>query len=272
MQQPYTHICSQVAEFNYLFGVIDYNYPNVNEIDLEKFNNFSDKFNLSQVKLRFSLINEEIKELNSAIKDKNSIEIIDALCDILYVVAGAKVYFNLPIDKFVEMEMNGIRNVDSLNSVLEKNNLDFITYKLDDELVLHLVNKIKINNSVLDNLTDLIINEKKIIYCPRFLNHLIRLYNETLDKIVKNIFKLEESFMINLLHQFDIVHKSNMTKVCNSEDDAKETVEWYKINETRYKKPSFRQINFNNKDFYVIYDAETKKILKSIKYTPAKFI
>ncbi len=99
---PYKHICSKVAEFNFLFGVIDYNYPNTENILVDKFDSFSEKFNESQVKLRFGLINEEVKELEQAIKDKNPIEIVDALCDILYVVAGAKVYFNLPINDDTE--------------------------------------------------------------------------------------------------------------------------------------------------------------------------
>ena len=33
---------------------------------------------------------------------------------------------------------------------------------------------------------------------------------------------------INLDKSFDIVHKSNMSKLCVSENEAKETVEWYK--------------------------------------------
>jgi hypothetical protein len=269
---PYTHICSQVAEFNYLFGVIDYNYPNTDDIEFDRFNSFTEKFNLTQMKLRFSLIAEEIKELEQAIKDKNAIEIIDALCDILYVVAGAKVYFNLPIDKFEETEMKSIRKMPHQNPNIEKYNLDYIIKMLDDELVLKFINKIKTYNNILGDLTELFINEKKISYHPHFLNHLIKLYHESLNKIVKNILRLEDSFMIDLLFQFDIVHKSNMTKVCILEEDAKETIEWYKINETRYKQPSFKKINFNQKDYYVIYDAETKKILKSIKYVPAKFI
>jgi len=272
LYKSYKHICTQVAEFNYLFGVIDYNYPNTNDIEFGKFNSINEKFNLTQMKLRFSLINEEVKELKQAINDKNPIEIIDALCDILYVVAGAKVYFNLPIDKFEESEMKSIRKMPPQNPIIEKDNLDYIIKMLDNESVLHFINKIKTYNSILGNLTELFINEKNIIYHPHFLNHLIRLYHESLDKIVKNILRLEDSFMIDLIYQFDIVHKSNMTKVCISEEDAKETIEWYKINETRYKQPSFKKINFNQKDYYVIYDAETKKILKSIKYIPAKFI
>jgi hypothetical protein len=54
--QTYTHICSKVAEFNYLFGVIDYSYPNTNDVIIDKFNSFSENFNKTQVKLRYNLI------------------------------------------------------------------------------------------------------------------------------------------------------------------------------------------------------------------------
>lgn len=269
---PYSHICSKVAEFNYLFGVIDYDYPNNNKTDFDKFNSCSDKFNLTQVKLRFNLINEEVKELEQAIKDKNAIEIIDALCDILYVVAGAKVYFNLQIDDFVDKEIQCERKLSLKESVLEETDLTYIINEINIDTNLNYITKIKNNNEVLCNITELIINEHNIKYHPKFLKYLVEIYDFTLDKIVKNIFKLEKLFMIDLLYQFDIVHASNMSKVCIVEEDAIETVEWYKINELRYKQPSFRKINYNNKDYYVIYDAKTNKILKSIKYNPAKFI
>ena len=273
MQKPYTHICSQVAEFNYLFGVIDYNYPNIEYIEEDKFNSFSDKFNLTQIKLRFSLINEEVKELEQAVNNKNPIEIIDALCDILYVVAGAKVYFNLPVDVFTECKINDLYDSVGEPSVDEQD-LKNIINGLNEDKIKILIKKIKENNEVLENLTKILINENRIFYHIKFLNHLIRIYNKSLDKIVVNIFKLTsyENLDFNMIHQFDIVHNSNMTKVCITENDAKKTVEWYKVNEQRYKEPSYRKINYNDKDYYVIYDAETKKILKSVKYTPAKFI
>lgn len=76
-------------------------------------------------------------------------------------------------------------------------------------------------------------------------------------------------FGINLDKTFDLVHKSNMTKFCKTEEEAKDTVEWYKKNELRYKKPSYRKSNDDS--HWVVYDAETDKALKSINYKPVKF-
>lgn len=272
--EVYKHICSLVANFNYLFGVISYKYPNSNSVEFNKFNSFSESFNKSQVNLRCGLINEEIKELEQAIKDKNPIEIVDALCDILYVVAGAKVYFNLPIDNKITTDTDNMQNItNTLDLLLKKSDITFIesVVSMEDEIVNKILNEILDYNNVLGNLTELFVNERKKEYHKLFVEHFIKFYDETLDKIVVNVFSMSKLFNLNIVHLFEIVHNSNMTKICENEENANETVEWYKINESRYKEPSYRKIHFNDKDYFVIYDIETKKILKSIKYIPAKF-
>lgn len=67
---------------------------------------------------------------------------------------------------------------------------------------------------------------------------------------------------------FDIVHKSNMSKLCVSETQAKETVDHYKT-DYRYDSPVYK-ISSDNKNF-IVYNQSSGKILKSIEYTPAKF-
>jgi hypothetical protein len=270
----YEHICTKVADFNYLFGVINYHYQNNGQILVDKFDSFSESFNKSQVKLRFSLIDEEIKELEKAITDKDSIEVIDALCDILYVVAGAKVYFNLPIDYKTSNNIRDINGItENLDFSLTKSNIENIVNIINKDVDINkILNEIIANKNILSNITDLFLNEQKSIYHKLFIDHLIKIYNKTLDKIVINIFQISKLFDIELINLFDLVHISNMSKVCETESDARETIEWYKINELRYREPGYRKIAYNSKDYYVIYDIETKKILKSIKYNPVKFI
>ena len=77
------------------------------------------------------------------------------------------------------------------------------------------------------------------------------------------------SFGINLDESFDIVHDSNMSKLCNTEEEAIKTVEWYRENEKRYDSPSYRQST--DKKYWVVYNKSTGKILKNIYYTPANF-
>jgi predicted HAD superfamily Cof-like phosphohydrolase len=265
----YNYICTQVAEFNYLFGVITHNYPNNDNIIIDRFNSFSTEFNKTQVKLRFGLINEEINELKQAITDKNPIEIIDALCDILYVVAGAKVYFNFKIDDKI---INQLEKYYTPNNffIYDNDTLQYIINSIEE--INNIFNKMLSLNDVLSDLTQTFINNYNVRYHSIFLNHLIKYYNKTLDELVINVFNISYKCNIDIIKLFDIVHNSNMTKVCELESDAVDTVKWYKINEPRYTSPSFKEIIFNDKKYYVIYDIETNKILKSIKYIPAKFI
>jgi len=71
---------------------------------------------------------------------------------------------------------------------------------------------------------------------------------------------------VNLDQAFKIVHESNMSKMCLTEEEAKETVAWYKIHQVRYTTPTYRVNSAGN---YVVYDEKTRKILKSIYYKPA---
>ena len=125
-------ICLLVSEFNYLFGVVDFTYsPDNSGILVDKFDSTNINFNQKQVELRYKLIKEESNELSQAFEQKNVTEIIDALCDILYVVAGAKVYFNLPnksISYKIESEnlvvedkvINNINSFEIIELILEK--------------------------------------------------------------------------------------------------------------------------------------------------------
>lgn len=81
------------------------------------------------------------------------------------------------------------------------------------------------------------------------------------------------AFGIDLDKAYDIVHKSNMSKLCINEEEAKETVKeylkQYKNGNTKYDSPNYKLapdgIN------YVIYNESSGKSLKSINYTPANF-
>ena len=80
-------------------------------------------------------------------------------------------------------------------------------------------------------------------------------------------------FGINLDRSFDIVHKSNMTKFCSTEEEAIQTVEWYKQQykdgKLSYKSPAYRRSP--DGIHWVVYNQDNDKALKSINYTPANF-
>lgn len=75
---------------------------------------------------------------------------------------------------------------------------------------------------------------------------------------------------VNADEAFDLVHKSNMSKLCFSEEEAKQTVQWYKENESqRYDSPNYRKSD--DGVHWVVYNESTKKILKNINYSPVSF-
>ena len=76
------------------------------------------------------------------------------------------------------------------------------------------------------------------------------------------------TFGINADDAFDLVHRSNMSKLCSTEKEAQETVEFYK-KDGRYDSPDYR-LAPNDQD-YVVFNKSTKKILKSINYKPVSF-
>ena len=71
---------------------------------------------------------------------------------------------------------------------------------------------------------------------------------------------------VDLDNAFDIVHKSNMSKSCVSEDEADKTIQYYKDNPNLgYDTPDKRIVG----DRWVVFNKSTGKVLKSINYTPA---
>lgn len=78
------------------------------------------------------------------------------------------------------------------------------------------------------------------------------------------------AFGFNADKAFDLVHISNMSKLCESEEDAIETVRRYKLESPqRYDSPAFRLSD--DGIHWVIYNESTMKILKSYKYKPVDF-
>lgn len=52
----------------------------------KQLNSFRENFDI--LKLKLSLISEEFEELGEAIVEEDYVEVVDALCDILYVIGG----------------------------------------------------------------------------------------------------------------------------------------------------------------------------------------
>ena len=67
---------------------------------------------------------------------------------------------------------------------------------------------------------------------------------------------------------FKLVHESNMSKLCKTEEEAIKTVEFYKL-DGRYDSPAYRLSP--DRKYYIVHNESTSKILKSIYYKPVSF-
>jgi predicted HAD superfamily Cof-like phosphohydrolase len=96
---------------------------------------------------------------------------------------------------------------------------------------------------------------------------------DALTDILYVVYGAGTAMGIDLDKAFDIVHKSNMSKLCVSEKEAIETVDHYEklydTGETRYDSPVYELAPDGVR--YIVFNKSTNKILKSINYTPAKF-
>lgn len=97
--------------------------------------------------------------------------------------------------------------------------------------------------------------------------------NETIDALADSLYVILgacASFGFDADKAFDLVHKSNMSKLCETEEDAQETVRRYQSEvPQRYDSPAYRRSDDNIR--WVVYNKSTMKILKSYKYTPVDF-
>ena len=256
------NIHEQVHRFNYLFGVISNEYyPLQESININLFDINSIEFNKSQFILRYKLINEEIEETINAINNDDIIEIIDGLCDMLYVLFGAIVYFNLPIT-YINNQLIKIGNLNELDNLIDDNYILKVKNNLNFKEIIKSISK---DNQLLSELTT------KILEDNNYYDNYIYNYESLINNIVLNVYKISELLNININYFFNIVHNSNMSKICVSEDEANKTIKWYRNNEHRYKNPSYRETSYNGLKYYIIYDKDTGKILKSINYEKVIF-
>jgi hypothetical protein len=93
---------------------------------------------------------------------------------------------------------------------------------------------------------------------------------ETADAIADSIYVLlgmSARIGVNMDEVFRVVHENNMSKLCKTEADAKESVKYYLAHpEMGYDTPAYRKAVDNI--HWVVYNESTKKILKSVKWIP----
>lgn len=95
---------------------------------------------------------------------------------------------------------------------------------------------------------------------------------DALADILYVVYGMQDVLCIDGDKDFDIVHSSNMSKLCSSEDEAKETVasykKKYKEGISSYDTPYYEKLNDMQ---YIVKNKSTGKVLKNINYNKVDF-
>ena len=230
----------KIREFHNAFGLDNHDNHQLNIFDNKKL-----------IKLRLDLISEEFEELKKAIKERDFTETRDAIGDILYVVYGAAASFGIDADSDYDIIHNafGLDNHDNHqlnifdNKKLIKDRLNLISKEFEEL--------------------------KKAIKEKNFTK-----IRDAIGDILYVVYETAASFGIDADSDYDIIHDSNMTKLCRTEEEAKKTVSSYKQKfkdkTSPYDTPDYKKAD--DGVHYIVYNKSTGKVLKSINYTPVKFI
>lgn len=239
----------KVCQFNTVFGVPHFDEKQ-ESIDPKLF------------KLRVDLCREELQELKDAFEQNNLIEVIDALADEAYVIYGLASSFGINLDSEFYKYMISPRF--NKNIKITQSNFDKVKLWFEDQGDVF-GGKPNIDNIEfgfrphLDQMFATLKNLEKIDNWDTYVGNLCCLLFKVYNMAFMCGVELDEAF--------SIVHESNMSKVCTSEEEAKKTVEHYKLNDPRYDSPNYRK----SENYWVIFNESTGKILKSINYNPADF-
>ena len=194
-------------------------------------------------KLRIALINEEINELFEAFAQKDIIEQMDACGDILYVAYGMGYSYGYNFDELM------IKNFD-YKYILDYPLFTRLSYDQNrtSEQSIAALKKLQDELNESTNIETSINIALIIIYC---------------------VYEFQFNACFNSPYIFDVIHKSNMTKLCNTEEEAAQTVAMYKEKfANRFDSPYYYKLDSGK---YVVKNRSTGKSLKSINYVKVEF-
>lgn len=210
--------------------------------NIEQTNIFTE--NPKLVEFRLSQIEEELNELHDAVAKDDFIECLDAICDLMYFVYGTFLVFGINYDEYRKNNSFVVTDFCYPKNNLQVFNFYSSSLKLQIDLLTQYLSLLKLNCEEKDF-------DQTIVF---------------LSKMEKHCYSLATLFGVDIDMCFKEVHRSNMTKVCKTEEEAKQTVdkylEIYKNGDIKYAEPNYR----NKEGYYVVYDKTTSKILKSINF------
>ena len=97
---------------------------------------------------------------------------------------------------------------------------------------------------------------------------------DAMADILYVVYGMGASYGVNLDKAFERVHRSNMSKLCKTEQEAIDTVasykEKYEQGKSPYATPVYRRGNEAG-DYWVVYNEDSGKVLKNINYNAVDF-
>ena len=205
--------------------------------------------NIKVAKLRCDLILEEsINEFKKALLENDIIEQLDSIADALYVLYGLCYTYSFNPDEYVRLVFNS-KNMSNYEII--KNNFNTENYSIQ---------QIYQENCELESLLRKAMLEDKDI---------VTTYIVTMCMIV-NSYKLGILLGYNVDKLFDIVHNSNMSKLCKTYYEAKETVKSYEDKIAKGDNTYDSPYSYENNGYFIVKNRSTGKSLKSINYVPVK--
>ena len=95
---------------------------------------------------------------------------------------------------------------------------------------------------------------------------------DALSDILYVVYGMGDCLGINLDETFNLVHESNMSKLCSSEEEAIQTVNKYnkeiEMGKSPYDSPAVKK---GDGDYWIVYNKSTGKVLKNINYNAVDF-
>ena len=240
------------------------------------------------IRLRLDLIDEEIEELSHAIEINDFIETRDAIADILYVAYGMADVLGINIDMVFKQNIknNEMSRYDNIHNKMLMSIGKYANHDERNDKPIGLTNFdwIKV---IYDNIPQQTISLfESISYTYKELETIClaidskNVEKESFIKIgncICNLLKFVYTYAyfadIDANSDFAIVHTSNMSKLCNTEDDARNTVTDYEDKfengNSPYDSPYYYELPSIGK--WIVKNRSTGKALKNIKYKKVSF-
>ena len=253
----------KVVDFNTRFGVIESHKitPKLNILESDP----------NTVEFCLKLIREEVRELEDAVKNKDYVEVVDALADILYVTYGMSARIGIHMDIAFALVHNQLCETGTLSN-FEKI-VDFKTNQFGGTELSTELNKLIPKTDILE------INPEIIELClqKNIRDEMVKLEQAVKDKnyiktvkaltnIVYGVYNISSSIGVNMDKAFALVHDSNMSKLCKTEEIAQRSVKNYEDNVSKfgYNSPAYKKAP--DDVHWIVYNKFPSKVLKSIEY------